>query len=538
MQLAAPLRERRRRPPLGLALAAALVTALLLLPLVYLGVRSLESGLEAWQSLARPRLLAVAVRSLTLTAAVTAGSIALAVPIAWLFTRTDLPGRRWWMVAASLPLVVPSYVYALAVISALGPRGLIQQGLEALAGVDELPSIYGFPAALTSLALLTYPYVLLPTAAAFSRLDPALEDVSRTLGRGAWRTFAAVTLPALRPSIAAGALLAALYTLSDFGAVSLLRYETFTAAIFVQYESAFDRSAAAALSLVLAAAAVGVVALEARTRGRARNYQLGSHAARTPHRTRLGRWRWAAMAGLGLLVAATTLGPGAVLLLWLVQGAAAGETLGNLGAPLVNSILIAALAAGALLAAAVPLGVLVVRYPGAAARLVERSAYVGFALPGLTVAIAMVFVGVNLLRPVYQTLILLLLAYVVMFLPTTLGAVRAGLAQVDPRLEEAARTLGARRRQVLWRVTIPLMRGSMLAGTAMAFLLVMKELPAALILGPVGFRTLATAAWSAASEAFFAQAAAAALVLILVSSAPLAFLVAGRGGRGILRSSD
>lgn len=528
---------RRRSPPVGLTLLALAVTALLVLPVIYLGIRSFDTGTEAWQLLARPRIAAVIGRSLLLVVSVTVVATALALPIAWLLTRTDLPGRRWWTVVMVLPLVVPSFVYALVAGTALGPRGLVQQGLEAVFGVPELPSIYGFPGALLALALLTYPYVLLPTMAALRRLDPALEEVSRCLGRGALRTFATVTLPALRPAIAAGALLTALYTLSDFGAVSLLRYETFTAAIFVQYQSAFDRASAAALSLVLVAAAIAIVTLEARSRGRSRYHGLGPGANREYRPLALRRWRWPAVAGLSAVAFATTAGPAAVLLYWLVRGLAAGEQLLELVQPLLNSVGVSLLAAATLLVVAIPLGVLLVRYPSPIARLAERGSYVGFALPGITVAIAFIFFGINVARPIYQTLVLLLAAYVVLFLPTTLGAVRAGLLQVDPRTEEAARTLGKNPRQVLWRVTIPAVRGSLVAGAAMAFLLVMKELPAALLLGPIGFRTLATVTWAAADEAFFAQAASSSLLLIVVASLPIAFILVRRGFTGILRAS-
>ncbi len=527
----------RRSPPVGLTLLAVAVTALLVLPVIYLGIRSFDSGTEAWQLLARPRIAAVIGRSLLLVVSVTVLATALAVPIAWLLTRTDLPRRGWWTVVMALPLVVPSFIYALVAGTALGPRGLVQKALEGPFGVSEIPNLYGFPAALLALALLTYPYVLLPTMAALRRLDPALDEVSRCLGRGALRTFATVTIPALRPAIAAGALLAALYTLSDFGAVSLLRFETFTAAIFVQYESAYSRSAAAALSLVLVAAAIAIVTLETRSRGRSLHHSLGPGANREFRPLPLRRWRWPAVAGLSLVTFATTVGPGAVLLYWLVRGLAAGEELLELVEPLVNSVGVSLLAAGILLAVAIPLGVLLVRYPSPMARLLERGSYVGFALPGITVAIAFIFFGINVVRPLYQTLVLLLAAYIVLFLPATLGAVRSGLLQVDPRTEEAARTLGKTPRQVLWRVTIPALRGSLAAGAAMAFLLVMKELPAALLLGPIGFRTLATVTWAAADEAFFAQAASSSLLLIVVASLPLALILARRGTSGILRAS-
>jgi iron(III) transport system permease protein len=214
-----------------------------------------------------------------------------------------------------------------------------------------------------------------------------------------------------------------------------------------------------------------------------------------------------------------------VLTYWLIRGALAGESFGDFGEPLINSIIAASLASAALTAIALPLAIFIVRYPGKLAWAVERSAYIGFALPGITVAIALVFLGVHLLYPIYQTLLLLVIAYVLLFLPATLGPLRSGILQLNPRVEEAARTLGKTQRQVLLQITIPLVRGSLLAGFAMAFLLTMKELPATLVLGPLDFRTLATATWAATSESFFASASASALLLILVGSIPLIILL-------------
>ena len=165
------------------------------------------------------------------------------------------------------------------------------------------------------------------------------------------------------------------------------------------------------------------------------------------------------------------------------------------------------------------------RYPGLLSSLLERITYVGFALPGIAVALGLVFFGANYARFLYQNISLLILAYVILFLPTAVGSARTSFLQVNPRVEEAARSLGRAPLQVFTSVTLPLVRPGILAGAALVFLLTMKELPATLMLGPIGFSTLATSIWSAASEAFFAQAAAPALLLILASSAPLAFLM-------------
>ena len=519
------IRGRKPRPPAILWVPALFVAAAMALPLVYLLIRSLGAGAEFWDLLFRIRTLQILLRSALLVAAVTAASAAIAVPLAWLTTRTDLPFRRTWAILTSLPLVIPSYVGAFLVVVALGPRGMLQQGLEGPFGVERLPAIYGFPGAMLTLTLLSYPYVLLPVRAALSRMDPSLEEASRSLGYNTWATFRGVTLPLLRPAIAAGALLVALYTLSDFGAVSLLRYETFTWAIYLQYNSTFDRTLAAGLSLVLVFFAVGILLAEYQTRGKARYHRSSSGAARPLARLRLGRWRWPALAFCTTIVILALALPMSILGYWVARGVSAGESIPNLWSATANSLSVSGLAVGASLVAALPVAILAVRFPGRLTSLLERTSYIGFALPGIAVALALVFFGVRFATPVYQTTGLLIFAYVVLFLPAGVGALRTSLLQISPRVEEAARSLGRSPLGVLYTITLPLLSSGLLAGGALVFLLTMKELPATLILAPIGFKSLATSIWSASSEAFFAQAAAQALVLILVSSIPMAFLL-------------
>ena len=516
---------RRPWPPAALWLPALLIAGAMALPLIYLLVRTLGAGSELGDLLLRQRTLEILIRSVVLVAAVTAASAAIAVPLAWLTSRTDLPLRRVWTVLTSLPLVIPSYIGAFLVVVALGPRGMLQGALEGPFGVERLPDIYGFPGALLTLTLLSYPYILLPVRAALGHMDPSLEEASRSLGQGTWTTFRRITLPLLRPAIAAGALLVALYTLSDFGAVSLLRYETFTWAIYLQYDSSFDRTLAAALSLVLVFVAVGILLMESQTRGRARYYRSSAGVANTPAPVRLGPWRWPALAFCASLVILALALPMSILGYWVVRGVSAGESIPNLWGAATSSLYVSGLAAVVALVAAMPVAFLAVRFSGRATALLERASYVGFALPGIVVALALVFFGSQFATPIYQTLGLLLFAYVVLFLPASVGAIRVSLLQISPRIEEAARSLGKGPIQVLRSITLPLLRSGLLAGAALVFLLTMKELPATLILAPIGFKTLATSIWSASSEAFFAQAAAHALVLILVSSIPMAFLM-------------
>jgi iron(III) transport system permease protein len=217
--------------------------------------------------------------------------------------------------------------------------------------------------------------------------------------------------------------------------------------------------------------------------------------------------------------------PAGVLGFWLVRGLGAGQNLPALGQAAWNSVLAAGLGALATVVCGLPVAILAVRQPGRLTRLMERLAYTVFALPGIVVALALVFFGANFAGPLYQTLPLLVVAYVLLFLPQATGPIRAALLQLHPSLEETARSLGRRPWQVLTSVTLPLMRPGLTAGTSLVFLTVMKELPATLILAPLGFKTLATSVWSAVSEAFFAQAAAPALLIILMSSLPMAYII-------------
>ena len=525
LALAARIRPAALDAPPIVLVPALLVGVALLLPPVYLLVRSLGGGSELWDLLFRARVASILGRTLLLVAAVSAGSVIIALPLAWLTARTDLPLRRTWAVLTSLPLVIPSYVAGFVVVVALGPRGMLQGALEGPFGIERLPSIYGFAGAMLTLTFLSYPYVMLTLRAALERMDPALEESARGLGLGPVATFFRVVTPLLRPAIGAGALLVGLYTLSDFGAVSLLRYETFTWAIFSQYESSLDRTLGAGMSLVLVGLALALVATEFLSRGRSRYYTASSGAVRPPSVVRLGRWRWPAV-GMCAILTALALGlPVGILVYWVVRGVLAGEPLDPLWIATRNSVSISALAALAATAAALPVGLLSVRHPGVLSGVLERLGYVSFALPGIAIALALVFFGANYVPFIYQTIGLLLLGYVALFLSPALGAVRATLLQINPRLEEAARGLGRSPLGAFASVTLPASRPGIAAGASLVFLLTMKELPATLILSPTGFSTLATSVWSFASEAFFARAAMPSLLLIIVSGIPLALLM-------------
>ena len=515
------------RPPAVVWLPALLVAALLLTAPVYLIARTLGAGPDAAALILRPRTLEIALRTIALMAGVMAGCVIVAAPLAWLTVRTDLPGRAFWRVATMLPLALPSYIVGFAVAIGLGPRGILQGWLEAAFGVTRLPDIYGFPGAAFTLIIISFPYVLLPVRAALWGLDATLEESARALGRTRWQTFRSVTVPLLRPALLAGGLLTALYTLSDFGAVAMMRYETFTWSIFIQYGAALNRTLAAAWSLALIALALAVVWGEHRARaiaGGGRYHRSDAGAARRPPPVPLGRWRWPALLFCGLTVALSLGLPLGILAYWTVRGVLAGEPLLLLWRAAGNSVGMAALAAALTVLAAAPVAVLSVRYPGAFSRWLERLGFVGFALPGIVIALGLVYFGANYAPWLYQSLAMLAIAYVTLFLPAAVGALRTSLLQVRPQYEEAARSLGKSPLATLFAVTLPLVRPGILTGAALVFLLTMKELPATLILSPIGFTTLASSIWGAAEDAFFAQAAAPALLLVAVSSIPLTII--------------
>ena len=504
---------------------AAIFTALLVLvPILYLAVRAAGSEGAFTDLISRPRTWEILKRSILLSFSVTFLSALISVPLAWILERTDLPLKRVWTVLTTVPVVIPSYVAGFVTVAALGPRGLVQQLLQPL-GVERLPEIYGFWGALLTLTLVRYPYVLLPVRAALSKMDPSLEESSRSLGKTPFQTFTKVILPQMRPALVAGCLLTALTALADFGAVSLLRYETFTWAIYIQYQSLFDRSAAASLSLVLVAFALSLLMLEWLTEKKAPTYSA-SRGNRPPlEPIRLGKWKAPALSLCSVIALGSIVIPVSILGMWLVRGIVSGEIMPGLMEPLFNSVYISALGALATLVAAFPVAWLAVAKRSRLTSILERISYLGFALPGIVIGLALVFFGIRYLAPIYQTRTMLVAAYVILFLPMALGPLRTSFLQLSPRLGEAARSLGKSQSGVLARITIPLSLPGIVTGTLLTFLVTMRELPATLILSPIGFKTLATATWSASSEAFFAQAALYSLILITISSVPMAILI-------------
>jgi len=510
------------RPPLWGA--AALVALAASLPLGYVVVRAAGAGSETWSGLLDQRVPSLLASTVGLAAVVCAATLAVGGGLAHVMVRTDLPARRALTVLCALPLAIPPYVGAIAYADVLGPRG----GLRDLLGVEEIPSIFGFAGSALVLTLFTYPYVFLLAAAALRNLDPSYEEAARGLGRGRVRAVIGTTARLISPALAGGALLVGLYVLSDFGAVSLMRFDTFTTVIYAELGGRFDPPGAAALSSVLVALTLLFLIAGLRVRGRGRFEQTGAGFRRESVHE-LGRWRWPALAAVAAVLGLSLALPLARLVTWTTD-ALADQDLGELAGWAWNSLFVSLLAAGVAVGCALPVAMVMARRTGRTGVVVGWLAQAGYALPGVIVALALVAIATRYAGPLYGTLALLVIAFVIRFLPQAIQGEEAGLQQIGANLSEAARGLGASRAGAFRRVVAPLLAPSLAASFAVVFLTAVKELPATLILRPLGFDTLPVRVWTPARDGLYAQAGPAALLLVVVSIVPLYVLLARRRG--------
>jgi iron(III) transport system permease protein len=526
--------SRRRRAPRLLVATGIGLAVLFAVPLVYLVVRTLGFGSEALDVLASDDALGPLSRSLMLASSMAVLCAVLGTGLAWLVTRTDLPGRRVLRVLLVLPLVIPSFVGAFALQAAFAPSGLFDN----LLGFASPPRIEGFWGALFVLVLLSYPYVYLPVAARLSALPPSLEESGRALGRSPFAVFRTVVLPQASGSIAAGTLLVFLYGVSEFGAVSLMRYDTLT--LRIDSTRLLDRTTSITLSLLLAAVAL-VVVISERAIGRRRAPIEAVGAGKRAHHAALGRWKIPACAVAVGVVGVALVAPVVVLVQWTLRGLAGSRFAGpssdvsTLLTPAVNTTVVALVTAVVTTVVVLPIAYLTMRHRSRTGGAVNAVVVSGFALPGLVIALALVsfVLGSPPVRGLYQTYGLLVFAYLVHFGAQSLRGSQAAVAGLPVRIEDAARSLGAGRIRRLVTVEMPLILPGLAAGAGLVLMSVMKELPATLLLAPTGFDTLATKVWSASESGFLGQAGLASLMLVALSGVMTWLLVVRRMDRPV-----
>lgn len=447
------------------------------------------------------------------------GSVIMGVPLAVFTAYVQGPFKKLWLILLAAPLALPSYIGAFAMYFSFGRGGEI----ETLTGIPT-PPVSGLWGTALIMSLYTYPFVMMTTRASLLSQDASLVNASRLLGLSLWRSLWRVVLPRATNSIAAGALLAALYALSDFGTPAIMGLDTFTRVIFVEY-NAFGLSQAAMLSLQLMVIVGLVLFLESRVSGA--KERPGRHLTLWP-----SHWQYFAMllSALPIVLMAIVL-PMAVFTLWLVREGTGGFELSYAW----NSAYASFLAAIVAVICAIPVAHAAIA--GKAGRLMERITYFGFGVPGIVMGTALVYLGLQL-PFLYQTLGLLVVAYVLRFIPLAVGSVRTTAENLDSGMVKAARVLGASPREAFMRITLPLSLRGMVAGAALVFLEAMRELPATLMLGPTGFETLATYMWRVYEAGYFGRAAVPGLLLVVLSGLGLILMLSGESRAEFTLSED
>ena len=484
-----------------LASAVALVS---LVPLGFVIFSVIQAGpKKSWALIFRPRVGDLLLNTGLLVVLSMAGCALLGVGCAFLVERTSVPGARFWAPLLVAPLAVPAFVTSYGWVSVV-------------------PGIDGLGGATLIMTLAYFPLVYLPVGAALRQLDPAWEEQARALGMRPLRAFVAVTLPQLRPALLGGSLLVGLHTLSEFGAFQSLRFSTFTTAIYEQYQSTFASTAGNMLAVVLVVCCLVLVITESRL-GRRRIARVGGGAPRANAPHRLGVWSLPAAAGLAAVVGAALCVPLSSVIYWLSIGGRAAWT-PTVASAAISTLQLAVAAAVLTTVLAFPAAYLAVRHRRMLTLVGERVSYIAAAVPSLVVGLALVSITVHYVKPIYQTFVTLLLAYLLLFLPRAMVPIRTGLAQSRIELEEASTALGFARIRTLWRVTLPLASPGIASAAALVFLATTTELTATLMLGPTGLQTLATRFWSLTGSIDYVAAAPYAALMIVIS-APVTYLL-------------
>lgn len=485
--------------PASVLIPAALVTLAALIPIGFVLTAGILTGWEdAAYLIFRPRVGELVFNTVSLVLLTVPITVVLGVGTAWLVERTDVPGARIWALLLAAPLAVPAFVNSYAWISTI-------------------PTLSGVFSGVLISSLSYFPLVYIPAAVMLRRLDPAIEQSAASLGLGAWAVFFRVVLPQLRLAITGGALLVSLHLLAEFGAFSMIRFSTFTTAIMAQYQSTFNGAAANMLAGVLVFFCLMLLLAESRLRGTAKYARIGSGVAGRPAIMPLGPFRLPAIGALAVVVLLALGVPIVNVTRWLIAGGQGIWQFDEIGFALVQTVGYGVLGAVATTVLAFPIAWLVVRYTGRLTKVLEATNYIASSMPGIVVALALVTVTIAAAKPIYQTAVVAVAAYILLFLPRALVNLRAGIAQVPRSLEEAARSLGMSPQAAFARVTLRLCAPAAAGAAALVFLGIVNELTATLLLAPTGTWTLATKFWSLSGEIDYAAAAPYALIMIVLS---------------------
>lgn len=507
-----------------LASTALVIVLIAAIPLLFVLYNSAQLQSQQWASLWSNRLPGLLWNTFSLAVLVALGCFLLGVSSAWWIARRNFPGRNiaiWLMI---LPLTIPTYVFAHIYTSLLGEKGWLGSLWTGIFGDSiSIPDIYNVFGATFVLSLAGFSYVFLLARSALSTSTRTLEEAARIQGASTAQVFFRVNLPLLRPAIAAGLALVVLHVLSDFGAVSMLQYQTFTLSIYLQMSGRFDYQAAAGLSMVLVFLSLTFLVIERFFRTRQRYYstrQTRDHKPKTATTTEtVFIWLW-----LGFITLFAFILPLTWMVAWSwdawMQDLISEEFWGYA----FNSLIIATLAASVAVVFAFPIAFYHTRHRSLLSNIYLQSSSIGFVLPGPVVALGIISFMLAALPWLYGGFIALLLALVIRFLPLAVQSQDATLQQLTPSIELAGRNLGAGPLENIWLVILPMIRTGMASAWVLVFIDTLKELPATLILRPTGFDTLPVRIWIEASEEMLELAAPAALMLV-VGTLPIIWIM-------------
>lgn len=495
------------------------------IPLLFVIYNSGQLSTAQWLNLWSSRLPGLLWNTLSLSVLVAIGSFVLGVSAAWWITRRDFTGKRlaiWLMV---LPLTIPTYVFAHIYTTLLEEDGWLGQLWQTVFGSDSYPpELFNIVGVTFILSLAGFSYVFLLVRDALSRSQQDLEEAARIQGASPAQVFWRVNLPMLRPAIAAGLALVVLHTLSDFGAVSMLRFQTFTLSIYLQMSGRFDYQAAAGLSMVLVVLSLTFMILERFFRNRQRYYGSGkSRLIEARPATLLETimiWLW-----LGLIAVLAFILPLAWMLSWSWDAWVKELIDEEFWGYVKNSISVSFLAATVTVVAALPVALYHARARSPLSQGYLHMASIGFVLPGPVIALGILAFVLDGIPMWYGGLSVLVMAMVIRFLPLAIQSQESAVQQLTPSIEQAARSLGATPWENLTRVVLPMLKGGMASAWVLVFIDTLKELPATLILRPTGFDTLPVRIWIEASEEMLELAAPSALMLVVGTLPVLWFLM-------------
>lgn len=487
------------------------------LPLGYLAVQSLRA--EELPPVFTESNAALLWRTMLLASVVLTVTTLLGLPMAWLTVRTNLAGRRMLAVLAVLPLAIPGYVMAYALLS-LG--GAYDSVLGNLFGW-QIDRPRGFLGAVLALSAYNLPYMFLTLRAAMQDLDPSMEEAARSLGRGRLAVLWTVVMPQLKPAFLAGAMLVILHVVADFGVVSLMGYDTLSRVLWTTYNTSTAQEAAP-VAMMLVALACGFIVVEMGLLRRVRLDRAGIGTARKQSLVRIGWWHPLVYLLFAAVFLISVVVPAGTVAYWMSRLGAV-QWWPDVREALLRSVEASVPAAICATAIAVPIALMRARYPSKSSFVLERLPFIGYATPALAFALSLIMLCTATWVPdwlyerIYQSLPLLIFAYTFHFLAEAVGPVRSSMYLAGPRLEEASRALGRGRVATFFRVTLPVLRHGLIVSMALVFLSCMKELPLTMLLAPIGFETLAKNVWDYSENVEFAKAAPFALAILLFSAA-------------------